>query len=322
MEHIACIFCGRNSENVIIKENGFTGRKCPECGLIYISPRPTQDDILDLYGHDHAAISSESHITGEFAKRLYAKHHLAVVGHYLKHGDVLEIGAGAGFFLDEARKRGFRPFGIELNPVQAAYIRDRFRIECSESPLDPREYPDHRFDLVYHCDVLSHFPDPFDEFEKIAAVLKPGGLHAFETGNLGDVDPKYFRYISRFQYPDHLFFFSEENVRELLERTGFELIEIRRYSIVPQLMINRLVTGVLGMGPSKRDSNGDRIEGKAGRSESSGSGLRPGGGRPAAVQRLYDVYNYIQYLLRYKAGRALPKKGRIQTIIVIAQKPA
>ncbi|GAI49710.1 unnamed protein product [marine sediment metagenome] len=41
MEEIMCIFCEKESDQVVIKENGFKGKKCPTCGLIYISPRPT-----------------------------------------------------------------------------------------------------------------------------------------------------------------------------------------------------------------------------------------------------------------------------------------
>ncbi len=44
MEYIQSIFCHRSSDQIVIEENGYKGRKCSQCGLIFISPRPTFSD--------------------------------------------------------------------------------------------------------------------------------------------------------------------------------------------------------------------------------------------------------------------------------------
>ena len=141
---------------------------------------------------------------------------------------MLEIGAGAGYFLDEARNEGFKVYGIEFNDIQAEFMRSKFGIYCEESPLDVSLFDGMKFDIIYHCDVLSHFYDPVSEFRKINDKLKKNGIVVFETGNFGDVKKEYYRFVIKFQYPDHLFFFSEKNFKELLGRTGFEFIKIYR----------------------------------------------------------------------------------------------
>ena len=130
MNPIDCIFCGIESDDVLIKENGYEGKQCPQCGLIYISPRPSFDEIVDLYGHDDAHVSAASHISAEFSKRLYARHHLRLIRSFVKDGELLEIGAGAGYFLDEARKLGFIPSGLEFNPTQDNHISYDLNIPC------------------------------------------------------------------------------------------------------------------------------------------------------------------------------------------------
>ena len=85
MEEIRCIFCDKKNDRVAVEENGYKGRKCSQCGLIYISPRPSINEIVDLYGHDQAHISAEAHISGEFSKRLYAKHILKIIKSYSKN---------------------------------------------------------------------------------------------------------------------------------------------------------------------------------------------------------------------------------------------
>jgi hypothetical protein len=57
MNESRCIFCEIESHQILIEENGYKGKKCPQCGLIYISPRPSLDEIVDLYGHNDAQIT-------------------------------------------------------------------------------------------------------------------------------------------------------------------------------------------------------------------------------------------------------------------------
>jgi SAM-dependent methyltransferase len=94
-------------------------------------------------------------------------------------------------------------------------------------------------DIVYSCDVLSHFYDPPHEMRDIHAHLAQGGLLVLETGNLGDVDERFLSRFSSFQYPDHLFFFGERALCELLDRAGFRILSVSRYNILPNLWVYR-----------------------------------------------------------------------------------
>jgi len=313
-EEIECIFCNKTNNNVYIEENGYQGKKCLICNLIYISPRPTIDEMQFLYNHDNAQISARGHIDSEFEKRLYAKHNLKIVKKFITYGSILEIGCGAGYFLDEARKGGFEPYGIELNKVQANFINKALKISCEESLFQAGSFGDKKFDIIYHCDVLSHFFDPVFEFKKMSLKLNKNGIVVFETGNLGDVSKKYLSYIENFQYPDHLFFFSEKNIRDLLEKTGFELLKVYRYGILPQLFINKLAKKVKKLlkhaTKSKLKSN-----------KKSQNSMYDSKNNKAKKSRLIKtIYCSIVYFMRYKLGYIIPKKAMPQTVIVVARK--
>jgi len=316
MEDIQCIFCNGNSNQIVIEENGYKGRKCPKCGLIFISPRPTFTEILNLYAHDHAQISAESHISNSFSKRLYAKHNLQIIKKYIKNGSMLEIGAGAGYFLEEARKEGFEVYGIELNNIQADFIRSKLGIHCEESPLDISLFDAKKFDIIYHCDIISHFYDPISEFQKINTKLKKNGIVVFETGNFGDVKEEYYKFVVNFQYPDHLFFFSDNNLKKLLGLTGFEFIKIYRYSILPQLMIFKMLKKIIKS--KEKTRNIDKTQSITGVLSSNIS--NPKISRFSFKQLIKNAYTYFFYFIRYKIGYVMPKKGRPQTVIVIARK--
>ena len=335
MNEIECIFCHLKSDRVAIEENGYQGKRCPQCQLIYISPRPSLNEIVDLYGHNEAHIPAQAHIAADFAKRLLAKHNLNLVSSVINKGSLLEIGAGAGYFLDEARKIGFDPYGLEFNPVQANFVRDRLKIPCEESALSTSVFDGKKFDLVYHCDVISHFFEPIAEFTKMHEVMKDESFLVFETGNFAEVDPKYYQYIPSFQYPDHLFFFSMDNLSELLQQTGFELIDIHRYSLSPQLVtmktlsnlkssLKKLFVKSSATTPPKSSQVNKVNETNTAKTNADAIAFQSSPSKITIKQQIKNLYKYayqyLNYFLRYKIGSIAPKTNRPQTVIVIAKK--
>ena len=314
MEEIECIFCGNDSSE-FISENGYSGKKCKECQLIYISPRPSLADIIDIYGHDDAHISAQTHIESDFFKSLYAKHNLNIITSYINKGSMLEIGAGAGYFLYEADKIGFDPYGIEFNHTQSRHIRENLNIPCIETPLDISIYDYKKFDIIYHCDVLSHFYDPIAEMKTMNEMLRDDGLLVFETGNFAEIEPYYLKYIDKFQYPDHLFFFSDKSINELLDSAGFEVVYIYKYSLMPQLKLKFALVKLLSF-----IKNDKKMDSNIGSDSISTVDTKPSRDSSLIKKYLRYIYQYLTYFLRYRVGATVMKRGRPQTLIVVAKK--
>ncbi|MBZ5671853.1 MAG: class I SAM-dependent methyltransferase [Acidobacteriia bacterium] len=296
MESISCIFCGIDDSFPVIQENGYTGRKCRQCGLIYVSPRPSREDIRNLYEHDGAVTSSHCQFASEHYKRLHARLTLNILRGYASGGKLLEIGPGAGLFMDEARAEGFTPYGVELNLIQADYIRNRWRLPCESRPSSDA-YPGESFDVIYHCDVISHLCDPSAEFRIMRERLTPHGVLIFETGNMGDVRPDRLAMVPQFQYPDHLFFFSTRNIESLLQLSGFHPVRQFRFSTVPELLLRQVLSRL------KAPSNGPVI---------AATGAKVAGSSSSALKARLRMF------ARYRLGACLPIYNHHQTMIVIA----
>ncbi len=321
MEQIKCIFCEKDDNQIVIEESGYTGRRCCHCGLIYVSPRPTINEIQELYKDNKADKSAEVHMENELFKRLHARHNLRIITSFVEGGTILDIGAGAGYFLDEARKQGFNPYAIELNHIQADYIRNTMKIPCEESSLHCSSFSDTDFDVIYHCDVISHFFDPIFAFKEINEKMKEGSFLVFETGNLGEVAPKYFKLYRRFSYPDHLFFFSTDNLKDLCEKSGFRFVKIYRYSMVPELVARQIFSS-LWSSLSKHEKH-QRTSVNGGKTDKvlpKVNFLIATLNNSPAKKIIRNTLYYFGYLLRYKVGYMVPKKNQPQTVIVIAQK--
>jgi len=310
MEEIKCIFCNHDRSRVVIEEGGYRCRKCSSCGLIYVSPRPLFSEIQKLYDSDQAHLPAEARIEGFYGKRLRAIHHLRIIRNFMSDGSLLEIGPGAGSFLYEARRKGFEVYGIELNHIQASFIRNQLNICCEGSSLNDSSFDGKKFDVIYSEDVLSHFYNPIEELQKICDRLKDSGFFIFETGNLGDVEEKYFKLFPSFQLPEHLFSFGEENLKELLRRTGFEFVGMHKYSKLLLLLVTKNLRKAIDLFFSHDE--------KVHLSKNRISALNRNGVKFSGWAR--TVYHYFSHFTLYKIGYLMPKKGRPQSLIVIARK--
>ena len=307
MQEISCLFCGKKDHPVAITENGFKGRKCARCGLLYISPRPTEAEISNLYSHDHAVMYADGQFGFDNYNRMAARAVISKIKQHKPRGALLELGSGGGFFVAEAREQGYEPHSVELNPIEAKWIKDGLEIPCESSPLNEASFGGKKFDVIYHKDVLSHLPDPVATFKEINKALKDDGLHVFETGNIADVDEKYYSYFSQFSYPDHLFFFGERSIETLLGRTGFTSLGIIKHAILLQLILQKAFWNVKDR---LKDQNRTAILSQKEPAKKA---------RSSAKRTLRKLYRYTSYAL-IKCGRVMPSKGRPQKLVVFAKK--
>lgn len=307
---IACPLDGTTVSEPVIEEDGYTGHQCQNCGSIYVSPRPSREEIAELYAEGDAYLTPAFFLAtaNSLTGRLTARHNVRLVKRHASGGSLLEIGPGNGAFLAEASRQGFEVVGVELNPPQASFIENQRKIPCVTSLAEARHMGPSEFDVVYHCDVLSHFYEPVDDMREIAALLRPGGLHVFETGNLGDVDRRHFPLFGTFQYPDHLFQYSERGLHSLLHLSGFEHVKTYRYSRLPELLLRSQIRRVTHRGQAERDHR----SGPA-------SDTRPA--TPSRKGRIARDALDLTYLgIRLSAGRLVIRKDDPQTLIVVARK--
>src|SRR5262249_36122637 len=160
---------------------------------------------------------------------------LAILLPFAQRGALLEIGVGAGYFLDEARRMGFDVLGLDINAHFVRFAREALGLRVVEGTLTTAALPERAFDVLYHPNVLSHLAHPVAELCRMATLLKPGGIMLFETGNVAELAGSTFRGTDALALPDHLFHYSEGTLRRLLDRTGFDCVGIRRAALLDSL---------------------------------------------------------------------------------------
>lgn len=99
------------------------------------------------------------------------------------HGEVLEIGPGAGANLAYF-PRGVRWTGLEPNPAMHPYLMEEAQrlgmtIDLRDDRADGIDAPDDYFDSVVSTLVLCSVADPRLTLQEVYRVLKPGGRFVF-----------------------------------------------------------------------------------------------------------------------------------------------
>lgn len=103
---------------------------------------------------------------------------------------------------------------------------------------DPRALPydDATFDAVLSCGVLEHVLDPGASLDELARVLKPGGtLYVYKLPNRFSYLEKLARRMGLYYHgaEPHELLYTRASARDLLERHGYAIRELRLANMLP-----------------------------------------------------------------------------------------
>lgn len=228
----SCPVCDTVMDPLRPAANGLALVVCPACATQGQVRLPGQDDLAALYDGGYFLDAGDPDLAGpaEAGKDATAQRLLASRGDApsLAGRRVLEIGSGQGNLLRAAARAGATVTGIEPSPA-ARLARERtpgatvLEADPATVALQPRGY-----DVCVAADVIEHVPDPVAFLRRIHDALEPGGELILTTPNSRSLfarflGPGWFEYKQ-----EHLWYFSDENVRLLLIRTGFGEIRVTR----------------------------------------------------------------------------------------------
>ena len=156
--------------------------------------------------------------------------------------DVLDIGAGEGFFAAKLAANGNRVSGIDnlSNPARSAQFERYFPADL-EQGIAPviQQLGGKRFDRVLLLDVLEHLRHPEQILRQSHEALKREGLLIVSLPNIANIYVRLMLLFGRFNYAErglldktHLRFFTRKTARELLEPNGYSILE-EKETIIP-----------------------------------------------------------------------------------------
>ncbi|CUX10467.1 class I SAM-dependent DNA methyltransferase [Agrobacterium deltaense] len=147
---------------------------------------------------------------------------------------IVDIGCGTGLLGVEIRAFANRLEGFDLSQNMLAKAEEKglydhldqadLSLEPEASGLFTPTLAQHRAGLVAAADVMMYLGSLETVMPLVSALLAPPGFFAFSVEDAGEEDGFVLRESLRYAH-------SKSYVSELLERTGFSLIEIRKTTI-------------------------------------------------------------------------------------------
>lgn len=226
-----CYLCGSSSTRVVVANPRYSYKACGSCGFRMQFPLPSGDDDEELYGDDFYAERKLERGLDEqdvVARGLIDGRVRMITTLNGMPGDVLDIGAGTGLFVEAATRAGWRAEGIETSAAAVRIAARITRATIGHQRLEEVER-DGAFDVVTLWDVLEHMPDPRASLGRIARLLKGKGLVAISLPNVGGFKSRMsgtrWRYYRR-EF-GHISHFSPATLTKLLEQAGFRPVLVR-----------------------------------------------------------------------------------------------
>lgn len=229
-----CVICG-SSDCRVFPSKFFKNvlSRCQKCGLIFVERQPEFAELKKIYGQNYFKntdsnsigyedyLADKPNIVKTFEKRLKNIEKL-----YPKTGKILDVGCATGFFLEVAENHGWTPYGAEISDYAGNMAKKRFRDNVFQSVFDKALPNNNFFDIITMWDYLEHVPNPAKELVRAWQLLKKDGILILSTPDAGSLPHKIFRdKWMGYKDQEHLYYFSEKNLKILLGNTGFKILK-------------------------------------------------------------------------------------------------
>ncbi|MBC8263644.1 MAG: class I SAM-dependent methyltransferase [Anaerolineales bacterium] len=240
MESVTCNLCGAQAcelVRVVGEQRYSVGARfrivrCMHCGLMYLNPRPGEQEMLAYYPPEYQAAMRQ--VLQEVRQSRIGRMGLRIMRRVRKPplaevGSILDIGCASGDYLAYLCSLGWKVYGIELDEGAARYARERFGIDVRAGTAEHtlNEFPDMSFDVVTMWHVLEHLFDPSLVLAQVHRVLRPSGILMLEMPNF---DSLWASVLGEcwfpLEIPRHLYHFTPPTLRAILAKTGFRLTRL------------------------------------------------------------------------------------------------
>lgn len=200
-----------------------------ELQLLKTHPQPSLENLPKYYESDDYI----SHTDGKrslfekvyhFIKRKAIRDKVSLITKLQpKKGLLLDIGAGTGDFLQEAKNQNWNCTGIEPSEkAKSIAITKGVSFAADLASLE-----NHSFDVITMWHVLEHVPDLEKQILELKRLLKPSGTIIIAVPNYKSFDAQHYgKFWAAYDVPRHLWHFSKIAIEKLFARENMKLIKI------------------------------------------------------------------------------------------------
>lgn len=226
-----CDLCGSKNIKEYFKPGNIV--MCVDCSFLFVSPRPSMDDIHNSYSdegfYDGWIRESEGRL------KMWQKRYKRIKKYVNSSSSILDYSTGIGTFMHLAKLDGQNIFGTELSASAKKICAEQYRIELFDTDYFFKSKYHNYFDVVTAWHVVEHVVSPRTLAEEFFKLLRPGGWLFVAVPNAQE--KKLIKLFSKqdmkHNYPKlkvgneiHLSQFNNDTITRLLKTIGFSIVKI------------------------------------------------------------------------------------------------
>ena len=206
---------------------GYWVYECPRCAHRFADLETSTQHTEAVYGDDYFEGGKAGYPDYLQEREMLIKrgrYYGEILQQYTQPGEMLDVGAAAGFLLEGFTQCGWQGMGIEPNARMSEYAHREFGLTVVNTPLEFFQ-SDKKFDLISMIQVLPHFYDLQLALTRLEEVTKPGGYWLIETWNKDSLTARLTgKNWHEYSPPSVLHWFSPATVQFFGKQFGMKMV--------------------------------------------------------------------------------------------------
>jgi 2-polyprenyl-3-methyl-5-hydroxy-6-metoxy-1,4-benzoquinol methylase len=214
-----------------VSKEEFVIWQCSNCTLRFTQDVPDADSIGPYYkSPDYISHTNTNKGAINKAYQKVRTFTLKQKANWIKHftglenGKLLDIGAGAGAFLQQMKSEGWEVTGIEPDEDARNIASKHFGLQLLPQEMLQNLQP-LSFDAITMWHVMEHVHDLHGYVETLKTLLKPGGKIIIAVPNYQSADADIYKlFWAAYDVPRHLYHFSPKSMEVLMQQHGLRIV--------------------------------------------------------------------------------------------------
>ena len=229
---LECPVCQNSGFKSLFALNSADVVECTACHLLYVpTPMP---EVTSIYKASYFKGDQNVHGYGNYEAE-YESHYKTFEGRIREtekllgtKGRILDVGCALGHFGKVAKDRGWDVFVTDVSDFAVQKSVIEYNLKGFVSPDDKLPVKKNQFDAISLFDVIEHVSQPLELLQNLKTCLRPDGILHLTTPNQKSLSARLMgRHWYHFKPEEHLIYFSPETIKTALEKSGYEVLQMR-----------------------------------------------------------------------------------------------
>ena len=235
--NVKCPACQSEKKKKVFTKFGMDYTECQQCKTLYVTPRPSEDDVSKYYRTSKAMDFWKEHFYKEtvlYRKKIIFKPRASWIvdlteNYFEKPEKFVDIKSKYSEFIEEINKFDLFRNKIILDPFidTNALINGKKGLKVINKPIEKLKIDEISANVISALEVIDRISNPKEFINKSRSMLVEDGLLFLTTSTISGFDLQILWDRSKSIFPlDHMNLFSIEGITKLITNCGFEIIEL------------------------------------------------------------------------------------------------